>query len=200
MKAPPGPPPGGAFLSCKSCGHITFRLRHGLLHRFRLRVELQWTSRSSAFRFAHCDQLTGGLSPPSQCPCWAHILDRPPSRATTAGVRRGHILRQIRFSKSQLQTRLRDLAARCARGLHNLPPPGGRGECRMPVAPAASCAIVVIERTRVTTSTPESPDIPARNGFTAYVALSPVTGLFATVISRISFCLSPVGPTQLRKT
>src|SRR5450755_3466472 len=48
----------------------------------------------------------------------------------------------------------------------------------MPVAPAASCAIVVIERTRVTTSTPESPGIPARNGFTAYVALSPVTGLF----------------------
>ena len=33
-----------------------------------------------------------------------------------------------------------------------------------------------------------------------YFALSPVTGLFATVISRISFCLSPVGPTQLRKT
>src|SRR5450759_2599353 len=57
-------------------------------------------------------------------------------------------------------------------------PHGGRGECRVPVAPAASCAIVVIERTRVTTSTPESPDIPARNGFTAYVALSPVTELF----------------------
>jgi hypothetical protein len=46
----------------------------------------------------------------------------------------------------------------------------------MPNAPAASCAIVVIERTRVTTSTPESPGIPARNGFTAYVVLSPATG------------------------
>jgi hypothetical protein len=57
-------------------------------------------------------------------------------------------------------------------------PHGGRGECRVPVAPAASCAIVVVERTRVTTSTPESPGIPARNGFTAYVGLSPVTGLF----------------------
>ena len=53
----------------------------------------------------------------------------------------------------------------------------------MPNAPAVSCAMVVVERTRVTTSTPESPDIPARNGFTAYVVLSPVTGLFATVIS-----------------
>src|ERR1700720_3736521 len=48
----------------------------------------------------------------------------------------------------------------------------------MPAAPAPSCAIIVIERTRVTTSTPESPGIPARNGFTAYFELSPVTGLF----------------------
>src|SRR6202795_3868292 len=80
-----------------------------------------------------------------------------------------------------------------------LPPHGGRGECRVPVAPAASCALVVIERTRVTTSTPESPDIPARNGFTAYVVLSPVTGLFCHRRLRIKLCLSPVGPTQLRK-
>src|SRR5712672_3962235 len=57
-------------------------------------------------------------------------------------------------------------------------PKRGRWECRVPVAPAASCALVVIERTRVATSTPESPGIPARNGFTAYVVLSPVTGLF----------------------
>ena len=69
----------------------------------------------------------------------------------------------------------------------------------MPAAPAASCAIIVIERTRVTTSTPESPGIPARNGFTAYFALSPVTGLFCHRRLRIKFCLSPVGPTQLRK-
>jgi hypothetical protein len=75
----------------------------------------------------------------------------------------------------------------------------GRGECRVPVAPAVSCAIVVIERTRVTTSTPESPGIPARNGFTAYVVLSPVTGLFCHRRQRIKFCLSPVGPTPLRR-
>src|SRR5450432_2284481 len=78
-------------------------------------------------------------------------------------------------------------------------PPRGRGECRVPAAPAASCAIVVIERTRVTTSTPESPGIPARNGFNAYVVLSPVTGLFCHRRQRIKFCLSPVGPTQLRE-
>ena len=49
----------------------------------------------------------------------------------------------------------------------------GRGECRMPNAPAASCAIVVIERTRVTTSTPESPGIPARNGFNGFLRNRP---------------------------
>jgi hypothetical protein len=67
--------------------------------------------------------------------------------------------------------------------------------------PDAQCtrglvAIVVVERTRVTTSTPESPGIPARNGFTAYVVLSPVTGSFATVASRIWFCHCPVGLTK----
>src|SRR5450631_1904047 len=62
--------------------------------------------------------------------------------------------------------------------LHLFPAQRGRGERRMPNAPATSCAIVVAKRTRVTTSTPESPDVPARNGFTAYFVLSPVTGLF----------------------
>ena len=46
---------------------------------------------------------------------------------------------------------------------------GGRGERRVPVAPAASCAMIVVERTRVTTSTPESPDVPARNGFNGFL-------------------------------
>ena len=78
-------------------------------------------------------------------------------------------------------------------------PQGGRGECRVPVAPAASCALCI---GRTHTSNNEytgTPGIPARNGFTAYVVLSPVTGLFATVVSRIKFCPSPVGPTQLRE-
>jgi hypothetical protein len=45
----------------------------------------------------------------------------------------------------------------------------GRGERRMPVAPAASCALVAVESTRVTTSTPESPGVPARNGFNGFL-------------------------------
>src|ERR1700675_2740338 len=43
----------------------------------------------------------------------------------------------------------------------------------MPVAPAASCAMIVVERTRVTTSTPESPDVPARNGFNGFLRALP---------------------------
>src|SRR6266436_4665593 len=67
----------------------------------------------------------------------------------------------------------------------------GRGECRMPAAPAASCALVVVESTRVTTSTPESPGIPARNGFTTYFVLSPVTGLFCHRRQRIKVLSAP---------
>src|SRR5882672_12683696 len=43
----------------------------------------------------------------------------------------------------------------------------------MPLAPAASCALVVVESTRVTTSTPESPDVPARNGFNGFLRALP---------------------------
>ena len=75
----------------------------------------------------------------------------------------------------------------------------GVGNAGCPLHPRSRVHLVVVERTRVTTSTPESPGIPARNGFTAYVALSSVTGLFCHRRQRIKFCLSPVGPTQLRK-
>src|ERR1700730_3756536 len=62
--------------------------------------------------------------------------------------------------------------------LMNLSPHGGRGECRVPVAPAVSCALC---SGRMHTSNNEytgTPGIPARNGFTAYVVLSSMTGLF----------------------
>src|SRR6266853_3971231 len=62
--------------------------------------------------------------------------------------------------------------------LMNLPPKEGVGNAGCPLHPRSRVHVVVVEGTRVTTSTPESPGIPARNGFTAYFALSPVTGLF----------------------
>jgi hypothetical protein len=75
----------------------------------------------------------------------------------------------------------------------------GVGNAGCPLHPRPRVHLLLVERTRVTTSTPESPGIPARNGFNAYVVLSPVTGLFCHRRLRIKFCLSPVGPTPLRK-
>ena len=75
----------------------------------------------------------------------------------------------------------------------------GVGNAGCPLHPRPRVHFVLVERTRVTTSTPESPGIPARNGFTTYFVLSPVTGLFCHRRLRIWFCLSPVGPTQLRE-
>src|SRR5256714_6208064 len=69
----------------------------------------------------------------------------------------------------------------------------------MPVAPAVSCALVVIERTRVTTSTPESPGIPARNGFNGFLRALPGDRALLPPSLTDMFCLSPVGPTQLRE-
>src|ERR1700676_4692338 len=65
----------------------------------------------------------------------------------------------------------------------------------MPAAPAASCAIVVIERTRVTTSTPESPGIPARNGFNGFLRALPGDRAVLPPSSRgLRFYHCPVGP------
>jgi hypothetical protein len=92
------------------------------------------------------------------------ILDRPLSLATTVGA---------------LQTRLRALAARfrasCA---GNVPPSPNRGrrECRAPDAPAAACAMGVVERTRVSQVTPESPGIPRAMVYGLFISCSPRRG------------------------
>src|SRR6266850_5146923 len=103
----------------------------------------------------------------------------------------------LRFARNdvELQTRFRDLAARCARAVDKSSAQRGRGERRMPAAPAASCAMIVVERTRVTTSTPESPGIPARNGFNGFLRALPGDRALCHRRPQIGFCLSPVGPT-----
>ena len=91
-----------------------------------------------------------------------------------------------------LLTRVHDPATRCARVVHlSLAPMEGVGNAGCPLHPRPRVPFVLVERTRVTTSTPESPGIPARNGFTAYVALSPVTGLFCHRRQRISGLSAP---------
>src|SRR5216684_5321929 len=57
-----------------------------------------------------------------------------------------------------------------------------------------------VESTRVfTTVAPEHPAFPHAMVLTVSFVLSPVTGLFCHRRLRIWFCLSPVGPTQLRE-
>jgi hypothetical protein len=76
-----------------------------------------------------------------------------------------------------------------------LSPQGGRGECRVPAAPAASCALVLVKSTRVTTSTPESPSIPARNGFNGLCRALPGDRALLPPSSRgLRFSHCPVGP------
>src|ERR1700730_5654315 len=68
----------------------------------------------------------------------------------------------------------------------------------MPNAPAASCALLLVERTRVTTSTPESPGIPARNGFNGFLRALPGDRAVLPPSPADMFALSPVGRTHLR--
>src|SRR5712664_2287409 len=106
------------------------------------------------------------------------------------------LARSTLFSDKQFQLQLHDLAARRARVVHLIfCPLRGRGERRVPLAPAASCALVVIERTRVRTSTPESPGIPARNGFNGFLRALPGDRALLPPSHADMFCLSPVGPT-----
>src|SRR6266545_495998 len=51
----------------------------------------------------------------------------------------------------------------------NLPPKEGVGNAGCPLHPRPRVHFVLVERTRVTTSTPESPDVPARNGFNGFL-------------------------------
>jgi hypothetical protein len=55
----------------------------------------------------------------------------------------------------------------------NLPPKEGVGNAGCPLHPRPRVHLVVVERTRVTTSTPESPGIPARNGFNGFLRALP---------------------------
>jgi hypothetical protein len=54
----------------------------------------------------------------------------------------------------------------------------GRRENRAPTAPAASCAKQVKRTSVVTTGSASSARLSPRDGLTAYIVLSPVTGLF----------------------
>jgi len=90
----------------------------------------------------------------------------------------------LRFARNDGWIRLRDLAARFARGLHlRLLPLDNRGrrEDRVLAAPAVSCAKCA-KNAHEHTGSAEAFRPSLRSGFTAYFVLSPVNGSFATVI------------------
>src|SRR6266849_2823665 len=65
-------------------------------------------------------------------------------------------------------------AMRCARVFdESSAPMEGVGNAGCPLHPRSRVHLVVVERTRVTTSTPESPGIPARNGFNGFLRALP---------------------------
>src|SRR6266705_6197053 len=88
----------------------------------------------------------------------------------------------------------------CPRGVDETSAPlEGVGNAGCPLHPRPRVHLVVVERTRVTTSTPESPDVPARNGFNGFLRALPGDRACLPPSSTDRFCLSPVGPTRLRK-
>jgi hypothetical protein len=71
----------------------------------------------------------------------------------------------------------------------------GRGECRVPVAPAASRACKKAHEL-VTTGPPESPGIPCAMVLTIYFVISPVIGLVCHRRRADMAGRDPVGPTS----
>src|SRR5882672_12249927 len=107
---------------------------------------------------APCARLEGWPRVPALRPSFETLASQAPQDEVR--ILRGR--RRLRVGRAHiLQTHLHGLAAQCARAVDKSSAQTGRGERRMPNAPAASCAMIVVERTRVTTSTPESPGIPA---------------------------------------
>src|SRR6202048_67191 len=101
------------------------------------------------------------------------------------------VLREIStlLQRSHSRTRLRDLAACFARVLWETPRPlnnEGAGNAGRPMRPIAACAMVVVERTRVSQVTPESPGIPRAMVYGLYRALPGEPGFLATVAGGIA--------------
>ena len=112
---------------------------------------------------------------------------------------------EFRFDLSNSERMyVRDLAARCARALRRCSPSQttrGRREDRVHAAPEISCANRTNKNAHEHTGSAEAFRPSLRSGFTAYNALSPVTGFLATVISRISSAnLTPASGRQNHTT
>jgi hypothetical protein len=107
----------------------------------------------------------------------------------------------IQFSNSRIVRRRafsisrRDAPEVCK----NLPPKEGVGNAGCPLHPRPRVRFAFGKKHTSIRVHRNRPAFPHAMVLTAYVGLSPVTGLFCHRRLRISFCLSPVGPTQLRQ-
>jgi hypothetical protein len=79
-----------------------------------------------------------------------------------------------------------------------LPPKEGVGNAGCPLHPQPRVRFALIKSTRVNEYT-ATPGIPARNGFNGFLRALPGDRALLPPSSADVFCLSPVGPTQLRK-
>ena len=70
-------------------------------------------------------------------------------------------------------------------------PKEGVGNAGCPLHPRSRVHLVAVERTRVTTSTPESPGIPSRNGFNGFLRALPGDRACLTPSSADMACLKP---------
>ena len=101
----------------------------------------------------------------------SYALLRPSLRAKRSNPSR-HSKKNglLRCARNDGQTHVHGLAARCTRVLQEtFRPKEGVGNAGCLLHPRPRVHLVLVERTRVTTSTLESPDIPARNGFNGFL-------------------------------
>src|SRR5216683_5511394 len=98
---------------------------------------------------------------------------------TAVGMARSYFATDSLFKEPITNTASRSRGAlRPSCAFISLAPLEGVGNAGCPLHPRPRVHFVLVERTRVTTSTPERPAFPHAMVLTAYVVLSPVTGLF----------------------
>src|SRR4030081_1038775 len=99
------------------------------------------------------------------------------------------------LSGNALNARSRPRGAMRPSSSMKLPRKEGMGNAGCPLHPRPRVHLVVVERTPGTTRTPESPDVPARNGFNGFLRALPGDRALLPPSSADVSCLSPVGPT-----
>src|SRR6267143_1775889 len=101
----------------------------------------------------------------------------------------------LRFARNDVapiaDTTPRSRGAMRPRRCLKLPPTEGVGNAGCPLHPQPRVHLVLVESTRATTSTPERPAFPHAMVLTAYVVLSPVTGLVCHRRQRIEVLSKP---------